>query len=92
VDLVGLTRSVVTAVGECKVDERANGARGARGSRRLQGAGLREAKIRFAKNGPHTLLFSRSGFRPLAQAAQRRGNVTLISGDRLVSEPLAARG
>jgi uncharacterized protein len=93
VDVVGLTRSVVTVVGECKWTKGQMELAVLEDLDAYKVPAMREAKIRFAKDGPHTVLFSRSGFSDrLEQAAQRRGNVTLISVERLVSELLAAHG
>ncbi|HYB23184.1 MAG TPA: ATP-binding protein [Solirubrobacteraceae bacterium] len=87
VDVVGLVRSVVAVVGECKWTKEPMALAVLEDLHTYKVPSMREAKIRFAKDGPHTVLFSRGGFRDeLMQAAEQRGDVTLISVEQLVGE------
>jgi hypothetical protein len=52
---------------------------------------MREGKIRFAKDGPHIVLFSRSGFSDaLKRLAEQRGDLTLVPVEQLVTDLLQA--
>lgn len=91
VDVVGLARSVVAVVGECKWTKEPMALKVLDDLHAYKVPAMREAKIRFAKDGPQTVLFSRSGFRSdLTQAAEQRGDVTLISVEQLVDDLLAS--
>jgi len=93
VDVVGLARSAVSVVGECKWTQEPMALKVLEDLHTYKIPAMREAKIRFAKDGPRTVLFSRSGFRDdLIQAAERRGEVILISVERLVGDLLARGG
>lgn len=91
VDVVGLVRSVVTFVGECKWTKMQMPLGVLEDLHNYKVPAMREAKIRFAKGGPQTILFSRGGFSDsLKQIAEHRGDVTLVSVEQLVSDLLAA--
>lgn len=90
VDVVGLVRSRVAVVGECKWTKEPMALEVLEDLHAYKIPAMREARVRFAKDGPRTVLFSRSGFRDdLIQAAEQRGDVTLISVERLVEDLLA---
>ncbi|MGA2165588.1 MAG: ATP-binding protein [Solirubrobacteraceae bacterium] len=91
VDVVGLARSVVAVVGECKWTKGPMALNVLDHLHSYKIPAMREAKIRFAKDGPQTVLFSRGGFRgDLTQVAAQRSDVTLISVEQLVDDLLAA--
>ncbi len=91
VDVVGLARSVVSVVGECKWTKQPMALKVLDDLHTYKVPAMREAKIRFAKDGPQTVLFSRAGFRnDLLQAAEQRGDVTLVSVEQLVKDLLGA--
>ncbi len=91
VDVVGLTRSVVALVGECKWTRGPLGLQVLEDLHAFKVPAMRQARIRFAKGGPRTVLFSRSGFSDrLTEAAAQREDVTLVPVDRLVTDLLAA--
>jgi hypothetical protein len=90
VDVVGLTRSFVTVVGESKWTRQQMPLAVLEELREYKVPAMREAKIRFANNGPQIVLFSRGGFSArLEQAAEQRSDVTLISVEQLVIDLLA---
>jgi uncharacterized protein len=89
VDVVGLTRSLVTVVGESKWTRQRMSLAVLEELHEYKVPAMREAKIRFATNGPQIVLFSRGGFSGrLEQVAEQRSDVTLISVEQLVSELL----
>ncbi|MGH2894644.1 MAG: ATP-binding protein [Solirubrobacteraceae bacterium] len=91
VDVVGLARSVVTLVGECKWTKGQMPLSVLEDLDAYKIPAMRESKIRFAKDGPHIVLFGRGGFsEPLKRRAEQRGNVALISVEQLVSDLLQA--
>jgi uncharacterized protein len=91
VDVVGLARSVVAVIGECKWTKEPMALKVLDDLHAHKVPAMREAKIRFAKDGLQTVLFSRSGFRnDLMQAAEQCDDVTLVSVERLVDDLLAA--
>jgi AAA+ ATPase superfamily predicted ATPase len=86
VDVVGMSRSLVTVVGECKWtnDEMSLQVLGDLDTYKIPA--MRESKVRFAKAGPSIVLFSRSGFKDsLVEEAARRTDITLLSAADLVS-------
>lgn len=90
VDVVGLARSIVSVVGECKWT------RGQIPHTVLDHLdvykvpAMREGKIRFPKGGPEIVLFSRAGFTDgLKRAADERADLTLVSVEQLVADLLA---
>jgi uncharacterized protein len=92
VDVVGLSRSAVTVVGECKWtnDKMSLQVLGDLDTYKIPA--MRESKVRFAKDGPRIVLFSRSGFKgKLVDAADRRSDITLLSPANLVSALRADR-
>jgi AAA+ ATPase superfamily predicted ATPase len=91
VDVVGLARSVVTLVGECKWTKGQMSLSVLEDLEAYKVPAMREGKIRFAKYGPHIVLFSRGGFsEALKRLAEQRGDVALISVEQLVSDLLQA--
>jgi AAA+ ATPase superfamily predicted ATPase len=91
VDVVGLARSIVTLVGECKWTKGQMPLSVLEDLDAYKIPAMREGKIRFAKDGPHIVLFSRGGFsEPLTRLAEQRGDVALISVEQLVSDLLQA--
>jgi AAA+ ATPase superfamily predicted ATPase len=87
VDVVGIGRSAVTVVGECKWTT-------GRLTRKvlddLEGfklPAMRQARLRFAAGGPLIVLFSRSGFKDnLVEYAAKRRDVTLVNAEQLVAD------
>jgi uncharacterized protein len=93
IDVVGLTRSTAAVVGECKWTKKPMSLEVLEDLHTYKIPAMRQAKVRFAKGGPQTVLFSRSGFREdLRRVAEQRDDVTLVSVEQLVAELLAARG
>jgi AAA+ ATPase superfamily predicted ATPase len=90
VDVVGLSRSVVTIVGECKWTNDKMSPKVLFDLDTYKLPAMRESKVRFVKDGPRIVLFSRSGFKgKLIEAAGRRADVTLLSPPDIVSSLLA---
>jgi len=90
VDVVGLTRSLVTVVGESKWTRQQMSLAVLEELHEYKVPAMREAKIRFANSGPQIVLFSRGGFSDrLEYVAEQRSDVTLISVEQLVSDLLA---
>lgn len=91
VDVVGLARSVVTLVGECKWTKGQMPLSVLDDLDAYKIPAMREGKIRFAKDSPQIVLFGRGGFsEPLKRRAKQRGDVALISVEQLVSDLLQA--
>jgi AAA+ ATPase superfamily predicted ATPase len=91
VDVVGLSRSVVTLVGECKWTSDPMSERVLGDLDRFKIPAMREKKLRFAKERFRIVLFSKSGFAPsLVDAAAQRPEVTLLTANDLVARTLAS--
>jgi AAA+ ATPase superfamily predicted ATPase len=91
IDVVGLARSVVTLVGECKWTKGQMPLSVLEDLDAYKIPAMREGKIRFAKDGPHIVLFSRSGFSDaLKRLAEQRGDLTLVPVEQLVTDLLQA--
>jgi AAA+ ATPase superfamily predicted ATPase len=85
VDIVGVARAVVALVGECKWTKGPMSLKVLDDLHAFKVPAMREARVRFVGGGPHTVLFSRSGFTDsLVRAAEQRDDVTLISAEQLV--------
>jgi AAA+ ATPase superfamily predicted ATPase len=92
VDVVGLSRSVVTIVGECKWTNDKMSPQVLTDIDTYKIPAMRESKVRFVKDGPQILLFSRNGFKSkLVAEAGRRTDVTLLSPAEIVGALLADR-
>lgn len=90
VDVVGLSGSAVTLVGECKWTSRPMSVDVLEDLHAFKIPAMRAAKVRFARGGPHTVLFSKSGFTDgLTRAAEQRDDVSLVSVEQLVDTLLA---
>jgi uncharacterized protein len=86
IDLVGLRRGVVTVVGECKWTTGQMAMRTLEYLECYKLPAMRQAKARFASEGPLILLFSRSGFRrSLVELAATRNDLRLVALDELVA-------
>jgi hypothetical protein len=93
VDVVGLSRSVVTVVGECKWTNDKMGLQVLADLDTYKIPAMRESKVRFVKDGPRIVLFSRSGFKgKLVEAAERRTDIKLLSPVELVGALRADQG
>jgi hypothetical protein len=93
IDVAGLSRSVVTIVGECKWTNDKMGLQVLIDFDTYKIPAMRESKVRFAKDGPRIVLFSRSGFKgKLVDAAGERSDVTLLSPSEIVDALLADQG
>jgi AAA+ ATPase superfamily predicted ATPase len=91
VDVAGLVRSTVAVVGECKWTSKPMTLKVLDDLHAYKLPAMRQAKVRFAEDDLQIVLFSRSGFHDdLVQAAEQRGDVTLVSVERLVEDLLAA--
>lgn len=93
IDVVGISRSLVTLVGECKwtVDPMSDRVLGDLDQFKIPA--MRQHKLRFAKESFRIVLFSKGGFtKPLVEAAARRPEVTLLTADDLVAQILAVSG
>ena len=85
IDIVGLRRGMVTVVGECKWTASPMARRTVEDLEAYKLPAMRQAKIRFAGEGPLILLFSRSGFRrSLVELAANREDVRLVGLEELV--------
>ena len=85
IDVVGLQRSSVTVVGECKWTGAQLGPKVLQDLETFKIPAMRQAGVRFAAGGPRIALFARSGFKDsLLAAVNGREDVTLISAERLV--------
>ncbi len=85
IDIVGLSRSVVTIVGECKWTNSKMSPQVLVDLDTYKIPAMRESKVRFVKDGPRIVLFSRSGFTSeLVEVAGSRADVTLLSAPELV--------
>jgi AAA+ ATPase superfamily predicted ATPase len=92
IDVVGLSRSVVTIVGECKWTNDKMSPQVLADLDTYKIPAMRESKVRFVKDGPRILLFSRSGFKhKLVDEASRRTDVTLLAPSEMVDELFAER-
>lgn len=92
IDVVGLTRSAVGVIGECKWTKAPMALGVLEDLHAYKIPAMRQAKVRFARGGPRTVLFSRGGFRgDLRQVAERRDDVTLVSAEQLVADLLSMR-
>jgi AAA+ ATPase superfamily predicted ATPase len=86
IDVLGLRRGAVTVVGECKWTTRRLDAQVLDDLEIYKLPALRQAKVRFASDGPSIVLFSKSGFeRDLVKIAAEREDVRLVSLDELVA-------
>jgi AAA+ ATPase superfamily predicted ATPase len=87
IDLVGLTRSSVTVIGECKWISEPMSADVLHDLDTFKIPAMRQEKIRLSKGSPAIVLFSKSGFsNNLTKLAAERGNVTMIDTTTLVSD------
>jgi hypothetical protein len=83
--VVGLARSVVSVVGECKWTKGQMPLSVLEDLDAYKIPAMREGKIRFARDGPHIVLFSRGGFSvALKRLAEQRADLTLVSVEQLV--------
>jgi hypothetical protein len=90
IDVVGLSRSVVTLVGECKWTSDRMSDRVLRDLDEFKIPAMRQQKLRFAKDRFRIVLVSKAGFSVLlAEAAAQRPEVTLLTADELVAQLLA---
>ncbi len=90
IDVVGMGRSAVTVVGECKWTTGGLTRKVLDDLESFKLPALRQAGLRLAGAGPRIVLFSRSGFKQsLVQHAAARGDVELITVDRLVADLIA---
>ena len=93
VDVVGLRRSSVAVVGECKWTAGRVGPEVLADLETFKLPALRQAGVRFASAGPVIVLFSKSGFKPsLLEAVDGREDVVLVAADRLVADLLSVGG
>jgi uncharacterized protein len=87
VDVVGIGRSAVTVVGECKWTAGRLTRRVLDDLEAFKLPAMRQAKIKFAASGPLIVLFSRSGFKDnLVEHAASRPDVELIDVEQLVAD------
>ncbi|MGH2762984.1 MAG: ATP-binding protein [Thermoleophilaceae bacterium] len=85
VDVVGLRRSSVTIVGECKWTSRAVTPQVLTDLETYKIPAMRQAKLKFANGGPMIVLFSRSGFNQnLIDIAAKRRDLQLIELDQII--------
>lgn len=78
--MVAVARSVVTLVGECKWTKGRMPLSVLEDLDAYKIPAMREGRIRFARDGPQIVLFSRGGFsEALNRLAEQRGDVALIS-------------
>ncbi len=86
IDVVGLRRGVVTVVGECKWTAKQMTVQTFEDLKTFKLSAMRQAKVRFAGEGPLVLLFSKSGFtRSLVELAAEHEDVRLVWLDELVA-------
>lgn len=86
-DVVGLRRSTVAVVGECKWTAAELGPEVLHDLETFKLPAMRQAGVRFASGGPTIALFAKAGFKDtLLQLAEEREDVLLIDADRLVSD------
>jgi AAA+ ATPase superfamily predicted ATPase len=87
VDVVGLRRSSVTVIGECKWTGAQLGPRILSDLETFKIPAMRQAGVRFASGGPMIALFAKSGFKDsLVAAVDGREDVTLVSAEQLVED------
>lgn len=87
IDLVGLRRSMVTTVGECKWTSGRLGADVLHDLETYKIPAMRQAKVRFVKDGPQIVLISKSGFKEsLVSLAEQRDDLQLIDAAALVAD------
>lgn len=87
IDLVGLKRSVVTVVGECKWTTGTLSIGVLNDLEAFKIPAMRQAGVRFAKGGPVIVLVSKSGFgESLVRIAADRDDLLLVHADTLVAE------
>lgn len=92
IDLVGLRRSLVTIVGECKWTSGRLGADVLSDLETYKIPAMRQAKVRFAKDGPQIVLISKSGFKAgLVSLARQRDDLQLVDA-ATVADDLAQAG
>jgi AAA+ ATPase superfamily predicted ATPase len=92
IDLVGLRRSLVTIVGECKWTSGRLGADVLSDLETYKVPAMRQAKVRFAKGGPQIVLISKSGFKAgLLSLALKRDDLQLVDA-ATVADDLAQAG
>ena len=88
IDVVGLTRSAVTVVGECKWTSGRLTAKVLDDTEKYKIPAMRQADLRVAGK-PLIVLFSRSGFKTnLVEQAAERDDVRLVDLDQLVQDLL----
>lgn len=92
IDLVGLRRSLVTIVGECKWTSGRLGADVLSDLETYKVPAMRQAKVRFAMDGPQIVLISKSGFKAgLVSLARQRDDLQLVDA-ATVADDLAQAG
>lgn len=93
IDLVGLRRSVVTIVGECKWTSDRVGPDVLTDLETYKVPALRQAKVRMAKGGPNVVLISKGGFKAsLLKLARYRDDVQLLDAGAVVGDLLRREG
>ena len=91
IDVVGLRGSAVTSVGERKWTRTPMGKHVLDDLDTYKVPAMRQAKIKFARNGPQILLFARSGFADsLTSTVADRDDVRLVELDEMVADLMAA--
>ncbi|NEE00431.1 ATP-binding protein [Phytoactinopolyspora halotolerans] len=90
IDIVGLQRSTITIVGECKWTNRAMTPKVLTDLETYKLPAMGQAKLRFPASGPLIVLFSRSFTDGLIEMAGTRPDVRLVALDELVSDLIRA--
>lgn len=86
-DVVGLRRSSVAIVGQCKWTAGELGPKVLEDLETFKIPAMRQAGVRFTSGGPTIVLFGKSGFkRALREAADGREDVKCSSADQLVAD------
>lgn len=85
VDVVGLQRSTVTIVGECKWTNRAMTPKVLTDLETYKLPAMRQARLRFPASGPLVVLFARDFASSLVEIADARPDIRLVSLDDLLS-------
>ncbi|WP_129668927.1 ATP-binding protein [Phytoactinopolyspora endophytica] len=86
IDVVGLQRSTVTIIGECKWTNRSMTPKVLTDLETYKLPAMRQAKLRFSADGPLVVFFARSFAHSLIEVAATRPNVHLVTLDELVSD------
>jgi AAA+ ATPase superfamily predicted ATPase len=87
VDVIGMGRSAVTVVGECKWTTGRLTRKALDDLEAFKLPAMRQAKLRLAAPGPLIVLFSRSGFKEnLVEHAASRQDVKFVDAEQLVAD------